>query len=201
MTSEANGARNHSDKIDPAPARASLRLSTVKFTEAVNIFWEISQAVHNNAKVASAYLIPSSLMLSPGGGGGGMDADDPERFRRGSPWTPAFHRAHDPVLKPRMSRYVERGAQMFYLIIRKEALSESQTNPAVKEVVSMIKRFHRVASAYSVFFHWNRQEASDLWIVEVDLCTMYRGINSPSALLQVGEDAPVGWVKRDATRT
>ncbi|KAJ7867518.1 hypothetical protein B0H14DRAFT_2572806 [Mycena olivaceomarginata] len=29
MTSEANGARNHSDKIDPAPARASLRLSTV----------------------------------------------------------------------------------------------------------------------------------------------------------------------------
>ncbi|KAJ7798115.1 hypothetical protein B0H14DRAFT_3492874 [Mycena olivaceomarginata] len=29
-------------------------------------------------------------MLSPGGGGGGMDADDPERFRRGSPWTPAF---------------------------------------------------------------------------------------------------------------
>ncbi|KAJ7810077.1 hypothetical protein B0H14DRAFT_2607588 [Mycena olivaceomarginata] len=46
------------------------------------------------------------------------------------------------------------------------------------------------------------QEASDLWIVEVDLCTMYRGINSPSALLQVGEDAPVGlalfggWVPR-----
>ncbi|KAJ7824300.1 hypothetical protein B0H14DRAFT_3728779 [Mycena olivaceomarginata] len=45
-----------------------------------------------------------------------------------------------------------------------------------------------------------QQEASDLWIVEVDLCTMYRGINSPSALLQVGEDAPVGWVEWDATR-
>ncbi|KAJ7775805.1 hypothetical protein B0H14DRAFT_3588270 [Mycena olivaceomarginata] len=38
----------------------------------------------------------------------------------------------------------------------------------------------------------NDQEASDLWIVEVDLCTMYRGNNSPSALLQVGEDAPAG---------
>ncbi|KAJ7707918.1 hypothetical protein B0H14DRAFT_3525664 [Mycena olivaceomarginata] len=51
---------------------------------------------------------------------------------------------HDLVFNPCVSKHADHGARIFYFTIRrraggKEALSESQTNPAVLEVVSMIK--------------------------------------------------------------
>ncbi|KAF7373942.1 hypothetical protein MSAN_00606600 [Mycena sanguinolenta] len=47
-------------------------------------FWYLLQEALWEIPAANAYLYPSSSPFSPD-----MDPDDPERFRRGSPWTPA----------------------------------------------------------------------------------------------------------------